>query len=135
MISYRHSNQLLTRTFYNNFLFQNDYFIKGYGLLGPEIDFGSQYPGMSFYWLNSVNDGYKITYSAQMTQSAYDSLQVPYAFAGLGRANNYVESFTIGRNGQVQEWSPIIPNSQLGVFTTNEEKEKWKIRIFAFPLY
>ena len=107
--------------FYNNFLWQNYYFIKGYGLIGPSIDLASQYPAMSFYWLNSVNDGYKVAYSAQMTQTAYDSLQIPYAFSGLGRANNYVECFTIGRNGNVQQWSPIIPNSQLGVFTTNQQ--------------
>ncbi len=92
-------------------------------MLGPSILQGSQYPAISFYWLNSVNDGYKISNIAQMTQTAYDSLQVPYAFSGLGRANNYVESFTVGRNGNVQEWSPIIPNSQLGVFTTNQESE------------
>jgi len=71
-------------------------------LLGPTIDYGSQYPGMSFYWLNSVNDGFKVTYSAQIIQSAYDSLQLPYTFSGLGRTNNYVESFTIGRNGIAQ---------------------------------
>ena len=88
--------------FYNNFLFQNDYYIKGFGLLGPTIDIGSQFPGMSFYWVNSVNDGFKITYQAQITQTAYDALQMPYTFSGLGRANNYVESFTIGRNGKKQ---------------------------------
>lgn len=80
----------MSMTFYNNYLCQNDFFIKGYGLLGPTITYGSQYPGMSFYWLNSVNDGFKISYSAQIIQSAYDSLQLPYTFSGLGRTNNYV---------------------------------------------
>jgi len=75
---------------------------------------------MSFYWVNSVNNGFKITYQAQAIQSSDDSLQMPYTYSGLGRSNNYVESFTAGRNGKKQEWSPIIPNSQLGVYTLTD---------------
>ena len=96
------SGQLNTQMFYNNFLFQNDFYIKGFGLLGPSIESGSQYVGMSFYWVNSVNDGFKVTYQPQTIQTAYDALQMPYTFCGLGRANNYVESFTVGRNGKKQ---------------------------------
>lgn len=79
---------------------------------------------MSFYWVNSVNNDFKVTYQAQMIQTSYDALHMPYTFGGLGRANNYVESFTVGRNGEKQLWSPIIPNSQLGVFTMNDDPEK-----------
>jgi hypothetical protein len=74
---------------------------------------------MSFYWINSVKDGFRVTYQSQMIQTSYDALHMPYTFNGLGRANNYVETFTIGRNGLSKCWSPIIPNSQLGVYTTN----------------
>ncbi len=74
---------------------------------------------MSFYWINSVKDGFRVTYQSQMIQTSYDALHMPYTFNGLGRANNYVESFTIGRNGLSKCWSPIIPNSQLGIYTTN----------------
>jgi hypothetical protein len=79
-----------TISFYNNYLYQNFFFIKGFGVLGPQNNQGVQFPGLTFYWINSVNDGERITYQGQITQTAYDSLQMPYAFSGLGRANNYV---------------------------------------------
>ena len=69
---------------------QNHYFIKGYGMIGNDTQNGTQYPSMSFYWINSVNDGFKITYQAQAIQTSYDALQMPYTYCGLGRANNYV---------------------------------------------
>lgn len=46
-------------------------------------------------------------------------MPMPYVVAGLGRANNYVEMFTMGRLGQSKSWSPIIPNSQLAIFSGN----------------
>jgi hypothetical protein len=52
-----------------------------------------------------------------MVQTAYNAMPMPYIVSGLGRANNYVEQFTIGRDGDIKSWSPIIPNSQLAVFT------------------
>jgi integrin alpha FG-GAP repeat containing protein 1 len=69
--------------------------------------------GVSFFWVNSVGDAIRVAYAPQMWQTAYSALQVPYAYCGLGRANNYVESFTVGMLGQSHKWSPIIPNSQL----------------------
>ena len=32
----------------------------------------------------------------QLFQSGYNALQLPYAFIGLGRTNNYVENFYLG---------------------------------------
>lgn len=40
--------------FYNNYLQQNLYFIKGYGASGASSSTGSQITGASFYWVNSV---------------------------------------------------------------------------------
>jgi integrin alpha FG-GAP repeat containing protein 1 len=51
---------------------------------------------------------------------------LPYAYSGLGRTNNYLEEFTVGYQsyGQKEDWSPIIPNSQLMVY---KEKGSWKL--------
>ena len=54
---------------------------------------------------------------SQMPQSAYGATPKPYVLTGLGRANNYVEQFTLGRLGSEKSWSPIIPNSQLAIFS------------------
>jgi len=48
------------------------------------------------------------------------ALQMPYAFMGIGRSNNYVELFygatSVSSSLGSQMWTPIIPNSQLIVF-------------------
>lgn len=102
--------------FYNNYLQQNLFFIKGYGASGDVNNVAAQIVGGSFYWVNSVGDKYRTTYQPQIIQTAYNALQTPYSYCGLGRANNYVESFTLGMYGQSNSWSPIIPNSQLAVY-------------------
>jgi hypothetical protein len=80
----------VTQAFYNNYLYQNYFFIKGYGTNGFNTSSGTLVPGVSFYWINSVNNGKKVTCISQTIQTAYDSLQMPYVLNGLGRANNYV---------------------------------------------
>ena len=107
-------------SFYNNYLQQNLFFIKGYGASGS-VAKGAQVVGASFYWVNSVGDGYWTTYQVQIPQTAYNALQTPYAYCGLGRANNYVESFSLGIYGSFNPWSPIIPNSQLAVYAQGPE--------------
>jgi hypothetical protein len=76
--------------FYNNYLQQNMYFIKGYGASGKDSTTGSQITGASFYWVNSVGEGYRTAFQPQIPQTAYSALQPPFAYCGLGRANNYV---------------------------------------------
>lgn len=77
-------------SYYNNYLQQNLFFIKGYGASGQSTTKGAQLIGASFYWVNSVGDGYRTTYQPQILQTAYNALQTPYSYCGLGRANNYV---------------------------------------------
>lgn len=102
--------------YYNNYLQQNLYYIKGYGASGTDNTKGAQIVGASFYWVNSVGEGYRTALQLQIAQTAYNALQTPFSYCGLGRANNYVESFTLGIFGQYNSWSPIIPNSQLVVY-------------------
>ena len=80
--------------FYNNYLYQNNFYLKGYGAIGPNIDKGSYLTGAVFYWINSMDGSVKVSSQSQCIQTAYSALQLPYVLSGLGRANNYVESFT-----------------------------------------
>jgi hypothetical protein len=57
MVVMQNGNNIKTVSFYNNYLYQNYFFIKGFGVLGPKNDQGVQFPGLTFYWVNSVNDG------------------------------------------------------------------------------
>lgn len=60
-----------------------------------------------------------------MFQTAYGAVPAPYVLTGLGKANNYVEQFTVGRLGKSKSWSPIIPNSQLAVYCGASESDKY----------
>ena len=39
----------------------------------------------------------------------------------------------MANQGISKEWSPIIPNSQLAVFTIPNSAEDWAIRIYVLP--
>jgi len=106
-----------TMVLYNNYLYQNYFYIKGFATNGPNSEGGTQIPGASFYWLNSLGNSQKRAVYVQLAQTAYGAVPMPYVLTGLGMANNYVEQFTVGRLGSSKSWSPIIPNSQLAVFS------------------
>lgn len=44
------------KVIYNNNLFQNSFYIKGYATEGVTSDLGSQVSGVSFYWANSLGN-------------------------------------------------------------------------------
>ena len=53
-------------------------------------------------------------------------LSLPYVFDGIGRSNNYVESFNVAytdgdNSNQVRVFTPIIPNSQLVIAANSRE--------------
>lgn len=110
---------------YNNYLYQNSFYIKGYATNGENTSPGTQVPGVSFYWMNSVGNDQKITVAAQISQTAYNAMPMPYVVTGLGRANNFVEMFSMGRLGQIKSWSPIIPNSQLAIFSGSSDNSRY----------
>lgn len=65
--------------------------------------------------VTNMNDEKFVLVGSQTYQSSYMSLQLPYYYTGIGRSNNYVETFyaVIGIEGKRAErmWTPIIPNS------------------------
>ena len=85
-------------------------------MLNTVSDYGDPSPGASYRLIvTDLNDVKFVLVGAQLTQSSYLSLQMPYVYLGVGRSNNYVESFTaaFSINGQrsIRQWTPIIPNS------------------------
>lgn len=126
IINLNKNNQSVSQSYYNNYLYQNYFYIKGYGIDGVNTKQGSQIPGVSFYWTNSVGNTVKLAYLAQISQTAYYSYAMPYVVTGLGRANNYIEYFTVARLGTSRSWTPIIPNSQLAVFIGQPYSDKYR---------
>jgi len=62
---------------------------------------------------------------------------MPYSYVGVGRSNNYVESFTaaysIGGTRSIRVWTPIIPNSHLIVFSPERNVNNWTLELFINP--
>ena len=65
------------------------------------------------------------------------SMQLPFAFLGVGRSNNYVETFyaaTAVDGKRVEHmWTPIIPNSQLIIFMYGNNQVNWGLELFISP--
>jgi integrin alpha FG-GAP repeat containing protein 1 len=62
---------------------------------------------------------------------------MPYSYLGVGRSNNYVETFTaafsIGGTRSIRVWTPIIPNSQLIIFAPESDQNNWTLELFINP--
>jgi integrin alpha FG-GAP repeat containing protein 1 len=56
---------------------------------------------------------------------------------GIGRSNNYVETFFAATSIKAQRashmWTPLIPNSQLVLFANSAETEGWSLELFINP--
>ena len=87
--------------------------------------------------VTDMEDQKLIMIGSQRFQSGYMSLQLPYAFIGIGRSNNYVENFyaAFGIDGKRIEkmWTPIIPNSQLIIFANGTDENVWGLELFISP--
>jgi len=107
---------------YNN-LDAEMYFIKSRMLTDDKI--GSPVRTAVFKAvLTSLDDEKFVVSGSDSGQSAFGSLLVPSVMVGVGRSNNFIETFTVANyiNGQrsIREWSPIIPKSVLYVYSNME---------------
>jgi hypothetical protein len=54
--------------------------------------YGASAPGATFKFTVLDSAGKRVaTQVSQLAQAAYDTMQTPYSYFGLGRTNNYVE--------------------------------------------
>ena len=87
--------------------------------------------------ITDMEDNKLVQVGSQRFQSGYMSLQLPFAFLGIGRSNNYVETFYAATsiNGKRAEhmWTPIIPNSQLIIFMNSNDETNWGLELFISP--
>ena len=79
--------------------------------------------------------------SIQFSQNTVSALNLPFAYLGIGRSNNYIENFQIisgnkyKSSDNVKTYTPVIPNSQLVIFHTNYGKDStnWKVDLVVKP--
>ncbi|XP_035591880.1 T-cell immunomodulatory protein-like isoform X2 [Oncorhynchus keta] len=79
--------------------------------------------------------------AGQLCQSAHLSLQLPYTVLGLGRSANFLDHLYVGiprplgdKDVRKQEWTAIIPNSQLIVIPyPHNEPRSWSAKLYLTP--
>ncbi|XP_072237107.1 T-cell immunomodulatory protein [Leuresthes tenuis] len=142
-------NDLVIHALKNNFE-ADAYFVKVMVLSGlcsndcPENvkPFGVNQPGPYVMYTTVDSNGYLKNASAgQLSQSAHFSLQLPYTVLGLGRSANFLDHLFVGipresgdTNIRKQEWTAIIPNSQLIVIPfPHDNPRSWSAKLYLTP--
>ncbi|KAF5291156.1 hypothetical protein FQA39_LY14398 [Lamprigera yunnana] len=97
--------------------------------------YGTNLPGPSISYRTTTQEGNsRHAISAQLSQSAHFSLNLPYTIFGLGRTPNFVDTLTVGLSNHSKDWTQIIPNSQMVVIPLpTEQPSKWKAQLFVTP--
>ncbi|XP_055063724.2 T-cell immunomodulatory protein [Misgurnus anguillicaudatus] len=141
--------ELIIHALKNNFE-ADAYFVKVIVLSGlcsndcPENvkPFGVNQPGPYVMYTTVDSNGYLKNASAgQLSQSAHLSLQLPYTVLGLGRSANFLDHLFVGiprppggKDIRKQEWTAIIPNSQLIVIPfPQNEPHSWSAKLYLTP--
>ncbi|XP_052005026.1 T-cell immunomodulatory protein [Xyrauchen texanus] len=140
--------ELVIHALKNNFE-ADAYFVKVIVLSGlcsndcPENvkPFGVNQPGPYVMYTSVDSNGYLKNASAgQLSQSAHLSLQLPYTVLGLGRSANFLDHLFVGiprppgGKERKQEWTAIIPNSQLIVIPyPQNEPRSWSAKLYLTP--
>nr|XP_057945415.1 T-cell immunomodulatory protein [Doryrhamphus excisus] len=104
--------------------------------------FGVNQPGPYVMYTTLDSTGkLKNASAGQLSQSAHFSLQLPYTVLGLGRSANFLDHLVVGiphRPGEMesrkQEWTAIIPNSQLIVIPyPHDQPSSWSAKLYLTP--
>uniref|UniRef100_A0A672ZRX1 T-cell immunomodulatory protein TIP C2 domain-containing protein n=1 Tax=Sphaeramia orbicularis TaxID=375764 RepID=A0A672ZRX1_9TELE len=147
VLSQAEGKDLIIHALKNNFE-ADAYFVKVMVLSGlcsndcPEGPFGVNQPGPYVMYTTVDSNGYLKNASAgQLSQSAHFSLQLPYTVLGLGRSANFLDHLFVGiprQPGETdirkQEWTAIIPNSQLIVIPYPHDKPRsWSAKLYLTP--
>ncbi|XP_073461936.1 T-cell immunomodulatory protein isoform X2 [Aquarana catesbeiana] len=104
--------------------------------------FGVNQPGPYIMYMTVDANGYLKNASAgQLSQSAHMALQLPYNVLGLGRSANFLDHLYVGiprpsgeKQMRRQEWTAIIPNSQLIVIPyPHQQPKSWSAKLYLTP--
>ncbi|XP_001370150.1 T-cell immunomodulatory protein [Monodelphis domestica] len=142
-------NDFAIHTLKNNFE-ADAYFVKVIVLSGlcsndcPHkiTPFGVNQPGPYIMYTAVDANGYLKNGSAgQLSQSAHLALQLPYNVLGLGRSANFLDHLYVGiprplgeKAIRKQEWTAIIPNSQLIVIPyPHNVPRSWSAKLYLTP--
>ncbi|XP_068629761.1 T-cell immunomodulatory protein [Battus philenor] len=104
-------------------------------LYNRKVTFGTNLPGPKLGYNTWSQEGtYRTGVCAQLSQSAYFPLQLPYSIFGLDRTPNFVDNLNVGLSGFSKSWTQIIPNSQIVVIPAPpNDPSQWRAQLFVTP--
>ncbi|XP_063359549.1 T-cell immunomodulatory protein isoform X2 [Cydia amplana] len=104
-------------------------------LYNRKLTFGTNLPGPKISYNTWSQEGtYRTGACAQLSQSAYNALQLPYSIFGLDRTPNFVDTLNVGLSGFSKSWTQIIPNSQIVVIPAPpNDPSQWRAQLFVTP--
>lgn len=134
------NHQYELKAIYNNYQFDS-FFIKTMMLSQVSDDlshaYGAVTSGATFrYIVTTLDDVKMVRVATQLPQTSYNNLELPYVYQGLGRSNNYIESFNVAYSmnnklDQIKIFTPIIPNSQQYILANNKYASMWVLETFV----
>lgn len=121
---------------YNNIV-KDTFFVKAL-MINSQNVYGDTVFGATYrFVVTDLNDQKFVVVGSQLYQTAYSALLMPYVYLGVGRSNNYVESFnaafSINGERSIRVWTPIIPNSQLIIIAQEADVSNWQLELFINP--
>ncbi|KAI6111074.1 hypothetical protein F5141DRAFT_1112387 [Pisolithus sp. B1] len=129
-----------TVSFIQNNFYYDAFFLKAIGSAQWCMDGGwCSLPNGSTYLPFGVSySGASYKYTVLGTDGRRSAAQVPYAFLGLGRTNNYVENLFVGSTKHTQDhltnMEGVIPNSRLVVHPpVGKDTGSWKRELYLRP--
>lgn len=100
-----------------------------------KVTYGSNLPGPVIQYITTTQEGHARSGSnAQLPQSSYFALQLPYTCIGLDRTPNFVDQVLVGLYQKSHNWTQLIPNSQIIVVPRPLDKPlQWTALLFVTP--
>ena len=126
---------------YNQNLYDT-YTIKSILLFNSNCFYCCEYGSTQRFITTNIDGTRRMDLSIQFPQNTVSSLNLPFAYLGIGRSNNYIENFQIISGNKYKSsdnnkiYTPVIPNSQLVIFHTNingKDNTNWKVDLVVKP--
>ena len=125
---------------YNQNLYDS-YTMKSILLFNSNCFYCYEFGSTQRFITTNIDGTRRMDLSIQFSQNTISALNLPFAYLGIGRSNNYIENFQIisgnkyKSSDNVKTYTPVIPNSQLVIFHTNSGKDStsWKVDLVVKP--
>ena len=98
--------------------------------------YGGGYPGVSIrYHFSDIDGIVRVRTGAQLSQTNYRTLSMPFTSFGLGRVNNFIEEVRVGipSSRLSLKKTHVIPNSHLLLYPPNADEQHWRIQLYVNP--